>query len=307
MSERTADGSRAALVRGIVSRPGPTVAALFIVVLILVAVAAPIVSPYSPTAQLDIVRQKAQPPSWTHPFGTDLASRDLLSRVIYGGRTSLSVALLAVVLSTTLGVAVGMISGYAGGITDALMMRTLDALLAIPRVLLLIVALSFLSNGGETALILGIGLTGWFGMSRLVRAEVMATKPREYVAAAVALGASRRRILLRHILPNVIGPAIVSATVAVAQVIALEAGLSFIGLGARTAHASWGSIILDGHGTFAEFWWIPLFPGLAVVATALAFNVLGDGLRDVVSGRQLPSRTLRSVILNEGKYPARAG
>jgi peptide/nickel transport system permease protein len=261
-------------------------AVVFIVVLVLVAIAAPLITPYSPTEQLDIVRQKGLPPSWAHPFGTDVASRDLLSRVIYGGRTSLSVALLAVVLSTTVGIAFGMIAGYLGGIVDTVMMRTLDGLLAIPRVLLLIVALSFWSNGGATALILGIGLTGWFGMSRLVRAEVMATKPREYVAAAVALGASRRRILLRHILPNVIGPAIVSATVAVAQVIALEAGLSFIGLGARTAHASWGSIILDGHGAFAEFWWIPLFPGLAVVATALAFNVLGDGLRDVVSGSQ---------------------
>jgi len=274
----------------IVSRRGALIAATFIALLALIAMAAPIISPYSPTAQLDIVLQKAQPPSWAHLFGTDIASRDLLSRVIYGGRTSLSVALLAVVLSTTVGIAYGMVAGYAGGVTDMVMMRLLDGLLAIPRVLLLIVALSFWSGGGEPALIIGIGLTGWFGMSRLVRAEVIAAKPREYVSAAVALGASSRRILIRHILPNVIGPATVSATVAVAQVIALEAGLSFLGLGARTAHASWGSIILDGQGAFAEFWWIPLFPGLAVVSTALAFNVLGDGLREVVSGRQLDGR-----------------
>jgi peptide/nickel transport system permease protein len=166
-------------------------------------------------------------------------------------------------------------------------MRMLDGLLAIPRILLLIVLLSLWANGSESALILGIGLTGWFGMSRLVRAEVMAAKPREYVAAAVALGATHQRIVLRHILPNVIGPAVVSATINVAQVIGIEAGLSFIGLGARTAHASWGSIILDGIGVFDRFWWIPLFPGLAVVSTALAFNVLGDGLRDVVSGRRV--------------------
>ena len=265
------------------------ISAAFILVLIVVALAAPMVSPYSPTDQIDIVRQKTMPPSWAHPFGTDISSRDLLSRVIYGSRTSLSVALLAVLLSTTVGVGVGLIAGYAGGLTDTVLMRMLDGLIAIPRVLLLIVALSFWSNGGATALILGIGLTGWFGMSRLVRAEVMATKPREYVAAAVALGATQPRVVLRHILPNVIGPAIVSATVAVAQVIALEAGLSFIGLGARTAHASWGSIILDGHGAFNEFWWIPLFPGLAVVATALAFNVLGDALRDEVAGRRQSS------------------
>lgn len=290
MRERAVPTPRFSLARRLRSHRAAALASLFIVMLVVTAIAAPLLSPYSPTEQLDIVQQKTQPPSWSHPFGTDIASRDLLSRVIYGTRTSLTVALLAVLLSTTVGLGIGMIAGYVGGATDAILMRALDGLLAIPRVLLLIVALSFWSNGGETALILGIGLTGWFGMSRLVRAEVMTTKPREFVSAAVALGASRRRILLRHILPNVIGPATVSATVAVAQVIALEAGLSFIGLGARTAHASWGSIILDGHGAFAEFWWIPLFPGIAVVATALAFNVLGDALRDIVSGRQLDGR-----------------
>jgi peptide/nickel transport system permease protein len=282
---------RSALTRGIASHRGALVAAAFVVLLAIVAVAAPIISPYSPTAQIDIVNLKAHAPSLAHPFGTDLASRDLMSRVIYGSRTSLAVALLAVVLSTTIGVAFGLIAGYVGGVTDMLMMRTLDGLLAIPRVLLLIVLLSVWANGGESALVIGIGLTGWFGMSRLVRAEVIAAKPREYVAAAVALGATQRRILVRHILPNVIGPAVVSATVNVAQVISLEAGLSFLGLGARTAHASWGSIILDGLGVFDRFWWIPVFPGLAVVATALAFNVLGDALRDVVSGRQLDGRT----------------
>jgi peptide/nickel transport system permease protein len=282
---------RSALGRAIASHRGTLVAAVFIVLLTIVALSAPIISPYSPTQQLDIVNLKAHAPSLAHPFGTDLASRDILSRVIYGSRTSLAVALLAVVLSTTVGIAFGLIAGYVGGVTDAVMMRILDGLLAIPRVLLLIVLLSLWANGSESALILGIGLTGWFGMSRLVRAEVMAAKPREYVAAALALGATHRRVVLRHILPNVIGPVVVSATINVAQVIGLEAGLSFIGLGARTAHASWGSIIIDGLGVFDRFWWIPLFPGLAVVTTALAFNVLGDGLRDVISGRQAPSRT----------------
>jgi peptide/nickel transport system permease protein len=282
---------RSALGRAIASHRGTLVAAVFIVLLTIVALSAPIISPYSPTQQLDIVNLKAHAPSLAHPFGTDLASRDLLSRVIYGSRTSLAVALLAVVLSTTVGIAFGLIAGYVGGVTDAVMMRILDGLLAIPRALLLIVLLSLWANGSESALILGIGLTGWFGMSRLVRAEVMAAKPREYVAAALALGATHRRVVLRHILPNVIGPVVVSATINVAQVIGLEAGLSFIGLGARTAHASWGSIIIDGLGVFDRFWWIPLFPGLAVVTTALAFNVLGDGLRDVISGRQAPSRT----------------
>lgn len=260
-------------------------AAAFIILLSLVAIAAPILSPYSPTEHLDIVKLRAQGPMLAHPFGTDLLSRDLLSRVIYGARTSLSVALLAVLVSTTLGVGYGMIAGYAGGKVDTILMRALDGMIAIPRPLLLIVLLSYWRQG-STALILGIGLTGWFTIARLIRAEVMAAKPKEYVAAAVALGASRRRIVLRHIMPNVVGPAIVSATLAVASVIALEAGLSFLGLGARTAHASWGSIILDAQGSFDRFWWIPLFPGLAVVATALAFNVLGDGLRDLLAGRR---------------------
>lgn len=261
------------------------VAATFIALLALVAIAAPVVSPYSPTEHLDIVRLRAQPPSLAHWFGTDIASRDVLARVIYGARTSLTVALLAVLVSTTLGVGYGMAAGYAGGLTDSIMMRALDGMIAIPRPLVLIVLLSYWRQG-STALILGIGLTGWFTIARLIRAEVIAAKPREYVAAAVALGARRTRILLRHILPNVIGPAIVSATLAVATVIALEAGLSFLGYGARSAHASWGSIILDAQGDFGGLWWIPLFPGLAVVATALAFNVLGDGLRDLIAGRR---------------------
>jgi peptide/nickel transport system permease protein len=273
--------------RGWVSSVGKDtlIAGAFVLLISLVAIAAPLVSPYSPTQQLDIVALRANAPSFAHPFGTDLASRDLLSRVIYGARTSLSVALLAVLLSVTLGTGYGMVSGYIGGMTDTILMRALDGLIAIPRVLILIVLLSYWSKGA-TALILGIGFTGWFTIARLVRAEVIAAKPREYVVAAVALGATRRRIVLRHILPNVIGPAVVAATVAVAQVIALEAGLSFLGFGARTANASWGSIILDGAGAL-QFWWIPLFPGLAVLATALAFNVLGDALRDILDPRQL--------------------
>src|SRR5438067_2539953 len=155
-------------IRRIAAHRGMLVAVGFITVLILTSVAAPVISPYSPTEQLDIVQQKALSPSWAHPFGTDVAARDLLSRVIYGGRTSLSVALLAVLLSATVGITFGMIAGYVGGVVDTVMMRALDGAMAIPRVLVLIVALSFWSNGGETALILGIGLTGWFGMSRLI-------------------------------------------------------------------------------------------------------------------------------------------
>src|SRR5258708_6867884 len=184
-------------VRGILGHRGTLIALAFVGFLSVVAVAAPLISPYSPTQQLDLVRMKAQPPSLAHPFGTDIASRDLLSRVIYGGRTYLSVALLPVIPATTVGVPFGMIARYAGGVPDTIMMRALDGLIAIPRVLLLIVALSFWANSSETALILGIGMTGWFRIARLRRAEVMVAKPREYVAAAIALGASRARIVVR--------------------------------------------------------------------------------------------------------------
>ena len=266
-------------------RRSTLVAAAFILLISLTALAAPVVSPYSPVEQLDIVGLRSQPPSMAHPFGTDLASRDVLSRVIWGARTSLSVALLAVVLSTTVGLGYGMVAGYMGGAVDTVLMRALDGLLAIPRVLLLIVLLS-IWKGQTAAIVVGIGLTGWFTIARLVRAEVIAAKPREYVSAAVALGARRSRVVLRHIMPNVVGPAVVAATVAVAGGIALEAGLSFLGYGTRTAFPSWGSIILDAQGSFETYWWIPLFPGLAVVATALAFNVLGDGLRELIAGRR---------------------
>lgn len=264
---------------------GTIAAAVFIALLALVAIAAPLVSPYSPTEHLDIVNLRAQAPTLAHPFGTDVASRDLVARVIYGARTTLTVALLAVLVSMTVGVSYGMIAGYAGGRTDMILMRLLDGLTAIPRPLLLIVLLARWREG-STAIVLGIGFTGWFTIARLIRAEVMAARPREYVAAAIALGARRTRVLVRHILPNVIGPATVAATLAIAQVIALEAGLSFLGFGPQTAHASWGTIILDGQGDLGRYWWIPLFPGLAVVGTALAFNVLGDGLRDALAGRR---------------------
>jgi peptide/nickel transport system permease protein len=237
--------------------------------------------------QLDIVGLKNAPPSWSFPFGTDALSRDLLTRVLCGARISLSVGALAALLATTLGTAYGLVAGYLGGRVDGAMMRLLDAFMSIPRILLLIAVLTIRDRVSLAGVIVLIGITGWFAVSRLVRAEVMALRESDFVVAARALGAPVSRILWRHLLPNVAAPVIVSAMLGVANVIALEAGLSFLGIGAPLPTASWGSIFNDGVDPFSGAWWVALFPGLAIVVTVLAFNVLGDALRDVLDPRQL--------------------
>ncbi len=258
-----------------------------VVLLCLVAVFAPLIAPYSPAAQLDIIGLKNEPPSPTHLFGTDWYSRDVLSRVIFGTRISLSVAALAALLATTVGTAYGLVAGYVGGNVDRVMMHVLDALLSIPRVLLLIAVLTLWQPVPLPGLVLLLGLTGWYGVSRIVRSEVRSLRSRDYVVAARALGASNLRIILRHLLPNVVGPIIVGATLGVANVIVLEAGLSFLGVGAREPNASWGTIFFTGSSSPVDTWWVAVFPGLAIIVTVLAFNVLGDALRDVLDPRQL--------------------
>jgi peptide/nickel transport system permease protein len=259
---------------------------MVIAALVLAALVGPLLSAYGCNEQLGIVKLANARPSWSHPFGTDQFSRDVLTRVLCGARVSLAVATLAVLLSMTLGAAYGLIAGYVGGRVDGAMMRILDGFLSIPRVLLLIAVLTLWHPVPIGGLIVLLGATGWFGVSRLVRAETMSAKQIDYVAAARALGASDVRILWRHLLPNVISPVIVAATLAVGNVIALEAGLSYLGVGAQAPTASWGSIFFDGIDLYAT-WWVALFPGIAIVVTVLAFNVLGDALRDVLDPRQL--------------------
>jgi len=267
-------------VRGVLRQKSSRVAAILLILMILIGLLAPLIAPYDPAAQPDIVAMKDLPPSLAHPFGTDPYSRDVLSRVLYGARLSLTIGILATFVSLTLGVAYGSIAGYLGGIVDAVMMRVLDALLSIPRLLLLLgvlVAWPHLSIG---ALILFLGVTGWFGLSRLVRGQVLALKHAEFVTAAQALGASRRRILWRHLLPNLVSPIAVAATLGVGHVIVLEAGLSFLGIGVPQPLASWGNIIQDGVDQIATLWWMSLFPGLFMVLTVVTLNILGEALRD---------------------------
>jgi peptide/nickel transport system permease protein len=250
-------------------------------ILALAAILAPIVAPYNPIAQPDIVALKNLPPSFAHPFGTDLYSRDILSRVIYGARVSLGIAFFATAISITLGTMYGAIAGYTGGLIDACMMRLIDALLSVPRVLLVIVVVALGHAPPLWVLVMLIGVTGWFSLSRLVRGQVLSLREREYVVAARALGVRRTRILLRHILPNVAPTVIVAAMLGMAQVIILEAGLSYLGLGVQPPNASWGNILQDGADRIGTLWWISLFPGLMIVITSIACNALGDTLRDL--------------------------
>jgi peptide/nickel transport system permease protein len=262
---------------------GAVVGLAVVLAVIAAAVFAPVLAPFPPNTPLDLIALKSRPPSWTHPFGTDPVSRDVLSRVLYASRVSLSVAVLSTVMATTVGTLYGAISGYAGGALDDLMMRVTDACLSMPRLLLLLVVVSLWNRLSLGALILTLGLTGWFGMSRIVRAEVLALRDREWVVAARALGASTSRILFRHALPNVASPIIVGAALGIGQVILLEAGLSFLGLGVQPPYASWGNIMLDGADEIRALWWLSIFPGVAIVTTVMAINAVADGLRDAAS------------------------
>jgi peptide/nickel transport system permease protein len=250
--------------------------------------AASLLGPFAlpdPLAQPDILGGAVRPPSLGHPFGTDELSRDVLSRVVSGGRVSLTVAVLAVGLSITLGAAVGLVAGYFGGGVDAALMRLVDGALAVPRLFLLLLLLAVTERVPLGLLVLLIGTTGWFTTSRLVRGEILRLREESYVWAAEALGASRRRIIFRHLLPNTLGPLLVAATLAVGDVILLEAGLSFLGLGIQPPAPSWGSMIMDARQVLVTAPWVGIFPGLAITITVLSANLFGDALRDAVDPR----------------------
>jgi peptide/nickel transport system permease protein len=263
--------------------PQGRVGALILLIVAVTAIVGPWLLP-DPLSQPDILAG-SMPPGLGHPFGTDQLNRDILSRVVTGARVSLSVALLAVALSMTLGAAVGLVAGYLGGVVDAALMRLVDGALAIPRLFILLLLLAVWERVPVLALVLLIGATGWFATSRIVRAEVLRLREEAYVRAAEALGARRRRIIFRHLLPNVVGPLLVTATLAVGDVILLEAGLSFLGLGIQPPMPSWGGMILDSKEVLVSAPWAGIFPGLAIVITVLSANLFGDALRDAVDPR----------------------
>ena len=250
----------------------------------LVSVAAPVLTRYAPNVPIDIITMKNRPPSWRHPLGTDVLSRDSWSRLSYGARVSLGVGTLAMLLALTVGAGVGAVAGYFRHRVDAILMRAVDVGLAIPRifVVLMIVAVS---SPPFATLILILGLTSWFGTSRLVRAEVLSLRERDYVSAARALGAGSGRIIARYILPNAAAPIIVSAALGIGNVMLLEAGLSFLGIGVKPPMASWGVMIADGQEYLVTAPWVSLVPGLAVALVVMSLNALGDALRDALDPR----------------------
>ena len=270
-----------ALLRLTRARVGLTLVAL----LCLLALLAPVFTPYGPEVQIDLATRQMLPPSLSHPLGTDFYSRDMLARVLFGARISLSIAILAVIVSVTIGTTVGLAAGFIGGTIDAVVMRFVDAALAIPRVFLLLVVLALWRNIGVPGLIVILGLTSWFVIARIVRAEVLSLKSREFVVATRALGYRSGRVAWHHLLPNVATPIIVAATLGVGQIILLEAGLSFLGIGVRPPTPSWGTMIADGRLHLATAWWISTFPGLAIMVTVVGFSLIGDGLRDALDPR----------------------
>ena len=275
------------------------IALLVLLLIALSAILAPVIAPYDPITQLDIERLNSQPPSAAHPFGTDHLSRDVLSRVIYGSRVSLAVGLGSVALAISFGIAVGIVAGFLGGAVDAVLMRFVDAAISVPRLLVLIIVSSLWGRLDVVPLTLLMAGTGWFAVSRLVRAETVALRDREFVLAARALGAPISRLLVRHVLPSVLAPALVAAALSVANVILLEAALSYLGIGLRTPAASWGTIIQDGAERVLDLWWLTLFPGLAILVTVFACNALGDALRDAFDPRQLPRHDTDALFASE--------
>lgn len=237
---------------------------------------APYFTPHDPFRQ--ILVQRYQPPSWHHLFGTDQFGRDVLSRLLIGSRLSLSLGVAVTTLALLIGTTLGAVAGYWGGKLDTVLMRIVDLLLSFPLIYLLVTCVALFGTNWSI-LVLVMALTSWMDIARLVRAEVLSLKERDFIKAAQVLGYRRRRIVFRHLLPNALSPIIAFAALRLADVILLESSLSFIGLGVQPPAVSWGSIIRDGRDVIASAWWIVAFPGLAIMLTALSLNWIGAGLR----------------------------
>jgi peptide/nickel transport system permease protein len=230
------------------------------------------------------VSKSLQPPSWEHPLGTDDLGREVLVRMLYGARISLLVGFVAVGISTLIGILCGAMAGYYGGWVDAVVMRFVDIMLCFPTFFLILAVIAFLEPSIWNIMIV-IGLTSWMGVARLVRAEFLSLRQRDFVLAAQVLGASDGRLIFRHILPNALSPVLVSATLGVAGAILTESALSFLGIGVQPPTPSWGNMLIIGKQTLGSAWWLSVFPGLAILITVLGYNLLGEGIRDALDPR----------------------
>jgi peptide/nickel transport system permease protein len=256
--------------------------ALIVGVMSFGAIFAPLIAPYDPN--FINVNALLLPPGPAHIMGTDALGRDVFSRILFGGRVSLWVGFVAVGIATSIGVVLGLVSGYFGRIVDEIIMRGVDVMLCFPSFFLILAVIAFLEPS-LTNIMIVIGLTGWMGVARLVRAETLSIRERDYVLAARAAGAGPGRIIFRHIMPNAMGPVLVSATLGVAGAILTESSLSFLGLGVQPPDASWGNILMEGKEVLGIAWWLSVFPGLAILLTVLGYNLLGESLRDLLDPR----------------------
>ena len=220
----------------------------------------------------------------TFLFGTDQYGRDILSRVIYGSKISLSIGFLVVLISVTLGTIIGVSSGYFGGWIDAVMMRIVDILIAFPALFLILIIIATFGNS-IYLIVITLSFTGWMGVARIVRSQVLSLKEQEFILAAKSLGLSNMRIIFRHLAPNTLTPVIIAATLRIGSIILTEAGLSFLGLGVQPPTPSWGNIINEGRDSLLNYWWISTFPGIAILTTVVCFNLIGDGVRDALDPR----------------------
>lgn len=252
---------------------------IIIMTVLLAAILAPIISPYDPNF-IDI-ESILIAPSYTHIMGTDGLGRDVFSRMLYGAQISLLVGFVAVGISTGIGIILGSIAGFYRGWVDSFIMRIVDIMLSIPSFFLILAVIAFLTPSIWNIMIV-IGLTSWMGVTRLVRAEFLSLRGREFVMASEAMGSSDVKIILLHLLPNSMTPIIVSSVLGIASAVLVESGLSFLGLGVQAPTASWGNILTDGKEYIQFAWWLSLFPGLAILLTVLGYNLLGEGLRDIL-------------------------
>jgi len=263
--------------------PAALVGLVIILLLVLTGLLAPFIAPYDPYAQS--LPDQLKPPSATHWFGTDEFGRDILSRIIYGARVTVGIVLLVVIIAAPIGLAIGCAAGYIGGRVDSVLMRLTDIALAFPRLVLALAFVASLGPGLDHA-ILAIALTGWPPYARLARAEALTLRNSDYIAAVRLLGASPARIVLLHVLPLCLPSLLVRATLDMAGIILIAAGLGFLGLGAQPPTAEWGAMLSAGRDYLLTAWWVATIPGLAIFVVSMGFNLMGDGLRDVLDPRQ---------------------
>ena len=267
------------------SHPLLAIGGLIVTSIVILAGLAPILAPYDPT--LIDVHAILLPPSLEHWCGTDTLGRDVFSRMLYGARVSLAVGFVAVGISLLIGMLLGALAGFYGGRTDTLLMRATDMVLCFPTFFLILAVIAFLEPSIWNIMIV-IGLTSWMGVARLVRAEFLSLKQREFVLSARSLGVSAPQIMLRYLLPNAMGPVLVSAVLGIAGAVLVESGLSFLGLGVQPPDPSWGNMLTEGKDNIQLAWWLSLYPGLAILITVLGYNLLGEGLRDYFDPKMQP-------------------